>query len=230
MKDKKYIIGIVIIVLTFLVALNPYLIIFSAPVFLVGVIVLWFSKKKTTTKLLWTLLPLALWYPSMNLFFYLSGVIGTATAQKLDFIFPNDFTGKVVIVEKIDCGQEVKKIDGREQLIFPDNGILLYQGEMKDGYINHKYYYADKSGRKKEIPSRYNYMFWEDTKDKPSTSEVGVWLEGMGASTTFPPDDLKDYEFMELIVSSKDSLDKFYDFQYNKKFDSTKIEIMKKCR
>lgn len=230
MKGKKYLIGRVIIVLTFLVAINPYLIIFSAPIFLVGVIILWLSKIKTAIKLLWTFLPLVLWYPSMHLFFYLSGVIGTATAQKLVFIFPADFSGKVVIVEKINCGQAINKIDGREQLIIPDNGILLYQGELKDGYINHRYYYTKKNGYKREIPARDNSMFWDSEMNKTSASEVGVWLEGTGTSTTFPPENLKKYKFMELIVSSKDSLEKFHNFQYGNRFDSTKIEIIKQCK
>jgi hypothetical protein len=82
---------------------------------------------------------------------YLSGVIGTATAQKLDFIFDADFEGKVLVVENIKCGQPVKVVNGREQLFIPKHGILLYQGEIKTGYVNHKYYKITTNKQKAEL-------------------------------------------------------------------------------
>jgi len=230
LKDKKYIIGLTIIILTFFVSLNPYLLIFTVPVFLIGVGLLWFSKTKILTKTLWTVLPLLFWYPSMHLFFYLSGIIGTATAQKLDFNFPDNFKGKAIVVQQIDCGQEILKKDGREQLNFPENGILLYNGKIESGYINHQYFYVTNTGDRKKIPERANYMFWDEVKTKTSSSEVGVWFEGMGMATQIPSDKLSEYKYLEMIVSSKDSLEKYYDFQYNKRTDSLKFEIMKQCR
>jgi hypothetical protein len=38
------------------------------------------------------------------------------------------------------------------------------------------------------------------------------------------------YEYLQMIVSFKDSLEKYYDFHYNKQVDSAKYEIMKRCR
>ena len=213
-----------------MVSLNPYLLIFTVPVFIIGVGLLWFSKTKILTKTLWTVLPLIFWYPSMHLFFYLSGIIGTATAQKLDFNFPDNFKGKAIVVQQIDCGQEILKKDGREQLNFPENGILLYKGKIESGYINHQYFYFTKTGDRTKIPERANYMFWDDAKTVTSSFEVGVWFEGMGMATQFPPDELADYEYLEMVVSSKDSLEKYYDFQYNKLIDSVKFETMKRCR
>lgn len=213
-----------------MVSLNPYLLIFTVPVFIIGVGLLWFSKTKILKKILWTVIPLALWFPSMHLFFYLSGIIGTATAQKLDFNFPDNFKGKAIVVQQIDCGQEIIKKDGREQLNFPENGILLYKGKIESGYINHQYFYVTNTGDRNKIPERANYMFWDDAKTKTSSSEVGVWFEGMGMATQFPPDGLADYEYLDMVVSSKDSLEKYYDFQYNKRIDSIKYETMKRCR
>lgn len=213
-----------------MVSLNPYLLIFTVPAFIIGVGILWFSKTKILAKTLWTVLPLLFWYPSMHLFFYLSGIIGTATAQKLDFNFPDNFKGKAIVVQQIDCGQEIVKKDGREQLNFPENGILLYKGKIESGYINHQYFYVTNTGDRKKIPERANYMFWDDAKTKTSSSEVGVWFEGMGMATQIPADKLSEYKYLEMIVSSKDSLEKYYDFQYNKRTDSLKYEIMKQCR
>ncbi|MEB2781483.1 hypothetical protein U3A58_13865 [Algoriphagus sp. C2-6-M1] len=230
MKDKKYIIGLTIIILTFLVSLNPYLLIFTVPVYLIGVGLIWLSKTKVLQKTLWTVLPGILWYPSFHVFMYSTGTIGTATAQKLDLYFPADFNGKAVIVRQIDCGQEVIIKDGREQLNFPENGILLYKGEIESGYINHQYFYKTATGEINKILERANYMFWDDAKTETSSSEIGVWIEGMGMSTQFPPEGLSDYKFLELIVSSKDSLDKYHDFHYNIRVDSVKFETMKQCR
>jgi len=213
-----------------LVSLNPYLLIFTVPVFLIGVGLLWFSKTKNLNKTLWTALPVILWYPSIHLFFYLSGIIGTATAQKLDFNFPNNFKGKAIVVQQIACGQQILKKDGREQLNFPESGILLYKGKIESGYINHQYFYLTETGDRTKIPERTNYMFWDDAKTVTSSSEVGVWFEGMGMATQFPPDGLANYEYLEMVVSSKESLEKYYDFLYNKRVDSVKYETMNRCR
>ena len=90
---------------------------------------------------------------------YLASSIGTATAQKLDFNFPDNFKGKAIVVQQIDCGQEIIKKDGREQLNFSENGILLYKGKIESGYINHQYFYITKMGDRKKVPERANYMF-----------------------------------------------------------------------
>jgi predicted GNAT family acetyltransferase len=102
---------------------------------------------------------------------------------------------------------------GREQLNFPENGILLYKGKIESDYINHQYFYRKRTGDRTLIPGRANYKFWGDSKIKISTSEVGVWFEGMGMETQLPPDGLADYKYLEMKVSSKDSLEKYYHFQ-----------------
>ena len=52
----------------------------------------------------------------------------------------------------------------------------------------------------------------------------------MGMATQFPPEGFGDYEYLEMIVASKDSLDKYHDFHYNKQVDSIKYETMKRCK
>jgi hypothetical protein len=228
-KDKKYIIGLTIIVLTFLISLNVYFAIYSIPVFIIGVIILWTSKKKIITKILFTIIPIIVWYPSTNAFWYLSGIIGKSNAQKLDFNFPDNFKGAAVVVHQIDCGQDIIKINGREQLNIPENGILLYKGKIEDGYINHQYYYIKKNGLKVKLPERADYMFWDDAKSKTSSSEVGVWIGGVGMETSTSGDS-PNYSFLEMVVLSKDSLEKFYDFERRKRFDSLKYSMIKSCK
>lgn len=220
-------IGKVIIVLTFIASLNPYILIFTVPVFIIGAILVWISNLRTKVKAFWTFLPILLWYPSFYLFMYLSSVVGTATAQKLDFVFPIDFEGKVIVVENMPCGQPVKTENGREQLFIPENGILLYSGELKAGYVNHKYFRLLPNGQKTELPERANYMYFDSEKQKPSTSIEGAWLLGLGNGTNTQGN---HYSYLNLLVASKDSAEKYYEFQYTKNIETLTDSLVNHCK
>ena len=223
-------IGKVIVVLAFITSLNPYFLIFAAPIFIIGTILIWFSKTKILTKTLWTFLPILLWYPSFHLFWYLSGTIGTATAQKLDFIFPSDFEGKAIIIEKMHCGQTKQIINNREQLYIPKNGVLLYQGELNGGYVNHKYYKLNSNGQRIEIPERANYMYFDSEIKKPNSVIIGAWLIGTGKKTMDASKPNTEYSYMDLLVSSKDSSEKYYEFNYAKKFEELADSLVQQCK
>lgn len=158
---------------------------------------------------------------------YLSSVIGTATAQKLDFIFPANFGGKAIIIENMPCGQPVKIENGREQLFIPENGVHLYKVELKDRYVNHKYYRLLPNGQRVELPERANYMYFGSEKQKPDTKAVGAWLLGTGNGTNTKG---KYYSFMDLLVASKDSSDKFYDFKYSNNFVALTDSLINHCK
>ncbi len=68
MKGK---IGITIIIIAYLVSLYPYMFIYIWMLYLVGVVFIWMSDLKLLAKVLWTILPIALWYPGILLFYYL---------------------------------------------------------------------------------------------------------------------------------------------------------------
>lgn len=224
-------IGIGIIVLTFVLsAMSPYILLFTIPAFIIGAALLWFSKRKTFAKILWTVFPIVLWYPSFFLFMYLSGTIGKATAQKFDFIFPKGFKGNVILVGNISCGQPIKIKDRREQLFFPDNGILLYQGDVKMGYVNHKYYYKLDNGELQILPDRASYMYFDDNKTPPPTNLVGVWLGGTGSTTNMEDEPTIEYSSINLTVDSKDSIESFrYDFQHQKQFEKLTNSLIRDC-
>ncbi|SIR50565.1 hypothetical protein SAMN05421545_3963 [Pontibacter lucknowensis] len=165
----------------------------------------------------------------MQLFFYLSGTIGTATAQKIDMVFPADFKGRAIIVSEMPCGQPIKIVDGREQLIFPDNGILLYQGEIKTGYINHNYYFLSPNGVRIEIPKRELYMYWDNEPNKPDSTITGIWLGGMGSTHINSPKPETDYSYMFLTVASKENRDDYFDFHYLKAFENETDSLVQNC-
>ena len=223
-------IGKVIIVLTFIASLNPCLLVFTIPTFIIGAILIWTSKLKILIKTLWTILPIFLWYPGFSLFMYLSGLIGTETSQKLDFIFPASFEGKVIVVEKMPCGQPKKVNNDREELFIPKNGVLLYQGELKTGYVNHKYYRLQNNGQKIELTERASYMYFDNEKNKPNTSITGAWLIGTGSKTINEPKPIVEYSYMELLVSSKDSSSKYYEFNYTNNFESLTDSLVRQCK
>lgn len=228
MKNNSKI-GIGIIIIGFLISLNPYWLIIAIPIFLIGVVLLILSNKSRLEKVLWTIIPIALWYPGMFLFMYLIGNIGTAMAQKIDFIFKEDFEGKAMVIYNMKCGQEVYKIDEREQLEIPENGILLYKGEIKSGYINHNYYFEDKIGVKTKIPERANHMYFESSELKPDKSIVGVWLGGMGNKSINLPKPEVEFKYITLTVSSADSIGKYSEFHYSKNFEAISDGLVQNC-
>lgn len=216
--------------IAFIASLNPYFLIITVPLFIIGVVLIWLSAIETSSKNLWTALPVILWYPSFLLFMYSSGIIGTRLAQKLDFIFPKDFKGQVMIIEKMKCGQPKMIIDGREQLIIPKNGILLYQGELKQGYVNHKYYQLLSNNKRIELPERANHMYFSDEKSPPDSTTTGVWLSGTGSGTLYPQKENINYRFMYLLVASKEESNKFYEFNYMKTFEKLAETLIIKCK
>lgn len=223
-------IGVGIIVLTFfLSALSPYFLIFTIPIFLIGTTLLWFSKKKTVAKILWTIIPLLLWYPAFFAFVFLSGTVGKATAQKFDFIFQKGFKGNVIVVGDISCGQPIILKNDREQLFIPNNGILLYQGKVETGYVNHRYYYQISDDSLLPLPERANYMYFDSEKNHPPKNIVGVWLGGTMTRTSYEPKPTIEYSSMTLSVDSKDSIGLRYDFQAEKKFENLTDSLIRDC-
>ena len=127
------------------------------------------------------------------------------------------------------CGQPLNIVNGREQLFIPKNGVLLYQSELKTGYVNHKYYRLQPNGQKLELSERANYMYFDNEKAQHSTSAIGAWLLGTGSKILNEPKPLVEYSYMNLLVSSKDSTDKYYEFNYNKNFESLTDSLVRKC-
>ncbi len=196
------------------------MLIYTVPVFVIGLVFLWISKHRRKTKIIWSLLPIVFWYPCFLASMFITSTIGTTTAQKFDFIFEKDFKGKAVIIEKMPCGQEVILKNDREQLIIPKNGILLYQGVFETGYVNHKYYRKLNEVDVEELPRRSYSMYFESELNPPPKNDIGVWHEGTGTKNIYFPKPAIEYKPMSVIVSSSDSLNKYSEFQLNKEFES----------
>ncbi len=220
-------IGKILILGVLLLSWNLYLIFFTIPAFLIGVLLIWSNKKNIRSNLLWTFIPPVLWYPLGFIFLYLISAIGFSRAQKLDLIFPQNFRGTVTIVGQMPCGQKEIKKNGREQLFIPGNGIVLYQNKLAYGYVDHHYYF-DLGDSLISIPERHNYMYFDSEKNPPPKGTVGVWLGGMGNKTFSKPN--LYYEYMSLTVASKDSFDKYSDFKVTRQFEELTDSLVSACK
>lgn len=220
--------GIVLIIIGFAVSINPYWILFAIPIFIVGSIVLWTTSRTIFQKALWTIVPLLIWYPSMNLFLYANAELGKWNAQKIDFIFPDKFYGRVVIVTNCPCGQGIQKNGQREQIIIPENGILLYKGKIKTGYMDYNYYTKDSSDNKKLIPRLADHMFSDEIQNETSSKLIGVFPGEMGSVSNFIGG--KNYQYLALTITSYDSLETFREFKYLETFRESVDSVVANCQ
>lgn len=217
-------IGITLIILSFVAAMNPYFLIYAIPVFSAGALFIWLSKRKLKTKVLWTMIPLLAWYPAMLLFLLAYTAIGKANAQKLDFIFEEDFRGRVIVISNSPCGQKVVIKDGREQLYIPENGILLYQGEIEAGIIDHRYFRRTNQGKLIPIPENHARK-----EGDPEPHVVCVWLGGIVTGHVAIPKPAIDYVGLMMAVASADSVDTYYEHFADKTFREQTHDIVREC-
>jgi hypothetical protein len=150
--------------------------------------------------------------------------------QKLDFIFPAGFTGYTIVVNHQKCGQKVVVKDKREQLFIPQNGILLYNGSVKPGLVDHRYFYRIKPDSLIPIPELAMYKFYLDSNNLPPNQITGVWLGGMGTKSVFVPKPAIEYTYMTLFVDSKDSFEVHHSFFSEKYFEELTDSLVRDCK
>jgi hypothetical protein len=205
-----YKIGLVLTILSWLVCLNPYWIIFAGPVFLSGLFIVWLSKARLKAKLLTTILPLLLWYPGLVSLMFL----GSKRMTPEIFLIPNDFRGTITLIYNEPCGQTIPKVDGRLIYKIPDNGVMILKNVFETGIIDQEYYFVDDNWNKIEkipilIQQDYNEKYTlEKNKNEPPRNKVGLFLLGTGSGSTFMN---YNFRFHMMAVDSWDS----FRVQYN---------------
>jgi hypothetical protein len=202
---KIYKTGLILTILSWLACLNPYWIIFTGPIFIVGLLFVWYSKTKLKIKLLTTILPLLLWYPGMLAFFSITSKHMTPET----FLVPKDFRGQITLIYKERCGQTISKVEGRLIYKIPDNGVLILTNEFETGIIDQEYYFVDDKWNKiGKIPQLIQQDFNEDytlekNKNEPPRNKVGIFLLGSGGGSTLKNE---NYNFHMMAINSWDSL------------------------
>ena len=223
---NSYKIGLSITLISWLVCLNPYWIIFGGPFFLIGIIIIWFSSADLKSKLLSTILPIILWYPGLLGFISL----GAKHMTPETFLVPKDFRGQITLIYEESCGETIPKVNGRLIYKIPDNGVLILANKFETGIIDQEYYFVDNNWNKTEkIPSLIQQDFNEDytlekNKNEPPRNKVGLFLLGTGSGSTFKNN---DYKFHMMAVNSWDS----FRVQINSGiFDTLVDSLLFQCR
>jgi hypothetical protein len=152
LKDKAYNIGLILIIASCIACIvSYYLLIFGIPTFLVGVTLIFLSKRDIKTKLITTIIPLLLYFPLTFLFL---SIYNYSTPKTI--LIPQNFNGTLRIVYEEECGSNYEKKDGDRILRFPPNGILVLNEDF-DGSVNYHYYLVDELGNRTEINQILDY-------------------------------------------------------------------------
>lgn len=179
MTSKLFNIGIVIVSVSFIASiLSFYLLYFTIPMFIIGVILIIFSQKSKLHKIIAILLPILLYLPCTALFLWIYNY-----SKPKVFLIPKGYNGVLRVVYEEPCGSEILKQDGKEIYVFPENGLLILRNEF-DGIINHTFYYVDKEGKRTLINQS---SFAEDN----SFTKYKYPLVSSGSSGAIYLDDIK---------------------------------------
>jgi len=227
MKDKAYIFGLILVILSFIAStISYYLIIFAIPIFIIGAIAIFFSKKKLAIKLITVIIPLVLYLPSTYLFLSLYGRTTPVT-----FLIPADYEGQFCVVYGEKCGANPTYENGRMVLNIPYNGIIIIQPKFETGIVNHEYYLVNKNGSRKKINALMDYK-------QRTTESPGVLLGGSGSMAGAMPDGSSSSEsplaihFTDFTVYNKDTTEKDERVEYRlqQRFDSLTNALVNACR
>jgi len=236
-NDIKYISGIVLLTigaigLTFM----AFFMFIGLPIFLIGLILLLLSKKTLKQKLI----TIAVFSACIFLFWFIwnrSKTIGPET-----FNIPDEYRGKVVIIFKPGCGEQLLNTDEGYIYEIPNDGILVLDKELKTGFIDHSYKYIKSNGKTIEIPMMDVRDFneeWTLTKNpnEPSRDKLGVFHWGRTGSIG----DLVDangkvlnkddqYKFQEFYISTYNELKDKFGFKYGQEFDERINQKLEHCK
>jgi len=222
LKQTAFYIGLTLVAISFIACVvSFYLLVFGIPTFLLGVILIFLSNQTIKTKLLTTLIPLALYLPSTFLFLY---VYNYSTPKTI--LIPKDFDGTLRVVYEEKCGSNYDKIDGVKTLTFPKNGILILNEDF-DRHINYNYYLVDKLGNKTKIPQIL--AFRDKGQKRPCVLVGGSGTIGQTIEANSTNQEEKEITFSEFYVYNEDTVDR-NDFKSQQKFDSLTTAIVNQCR
>ncbi|XAZ82045.1 hypothetical protein A6C57_27255 (plasmid) [Fibrella sp. ES10-3-2-2] len=196
-----------------------YLYLIPLWIFLLGVVLIWFSESSLKRKITWSLTPV-LMFGIYQLLWY---QFNKAPAET--FIIQRGFKGKIHIHFNERCGQKPEEENHRRLYKIPSNGILLSQFSDKQGFIDQQYYLADNTGKRTLLPQLdvqdYNEEWTrEKNPHEPSRDILGVFHAGRVSSDGM-------YEF---YVCTHRQLTDSLDFEYDKQFELKEQKAIELCR
>jgi hypothetical protein len=222
MKDKIYLTGFVLIVISFLACvISYYLVIFAFPFFLIGALFVFFSRTTIKRKLLTIFLPILLWIPTSISFLFLYGLT-TAETYLIPVSVKKGF--RVVYGEK--CGIEPKYEKGRRLMIIPENGILIIKSKGESGWINHEYYVVDLDGNKRKVGDVGLGLLGSNKNDSSLVKSFGTGV--MSGVYSNKPYNIHYSDF--IIKNNINDSDFMGDFISDRTIDSLTRILVERCR
>ena len=221
-KNKIFVFALILIIigagLTTFIPYLLYIYFFPFVIFIIGVIILWLTKKNKQTKILWTLCPILISFSYLFLWKWYN------TTEPETFLIPEDYRGNVMIVFNSKCGKEIEYENGRRIYKIPKDGILLTKFKDEQGFINQEFYLIDKSGNRKlikELDIRDFNEEWttEKNKKEPSRDKLGIFNAGRTYSDGNSSFCISKYKDLEKL-----------DFKYEQKYDSIMNRKISNCK
>jgi len=202
-------IGIVLLILGFLIPFFIYFgFIIGLPVYIIGIIILFFGALKIKHKLLWILTPLILFHPTHKAASSISTYF--SDTQKVDLILPSDFKGKAIIIDNTDFGQKFEKKFRREQITFDKNGIAFYPTELEMDISKFRVFIKQKNGDLKQIllsSEKTSLLSYGESRFEKTVETENKYIPynfvQIGESFNERNYSAKRYELIELIKEGK---------------------------
>jgi len=242
MTDKTsnilYYSGLILLAIgAFRLTFAAFFAIIGLPVFIVGIILTLVSLKRTWKQ---RLIPIGIFIIGILAFWPIWREINSVGPET--FLIPENYKGQVNIIFKEGCGTKLQKTDEGIVYKIPNDGILIIDNELKTGFIEHRYFYVDKEGKRTEIPKMDVRDFneeWtlEKNPNEPPRDKLGIFHWGRTGSIGSIINDKgevtnkdEQYDFLEFYVSTYTDLTEKFGFKYEQKFDSIKTERLKICK
>jgi hypothetical protein len=123
--NLKFIFGIILIVCGWIICFDIFLLIIGLAFFILGTILVMFSKKSLLVKSITVGIPILLWFIGFELILH-----EINKPERITILIPENFSGEFRIVEGEKNGIVPTEENGRTTLKIPPNGILISQAHL----------------------------------------------------------------------------------------------------
>ncbi len=145
-SNLKFILGIFIMLCGWIICFDVFLLIIGIPFFLIGMLLVFLSKKSIAVKIITVAIPIVLWWIGFEIILH---EINKKTPVTL--LIPENFKGQVRVVYGEMNGVVPQKENGRMLLAIPENGILIVQPFLESGLDDIEYYAVDSKNQRTRI-------------------------------------------------------------------------------
>lgn len=242
MTDKTskilYYSGLILLVIgSFGLTFAAFFAIIGLPIFVIGIVLVLASLKKTWKQ---RLVPIGLFILGIVAFWPIWRAINTVGPET--FLILENYRGQVNIIYKNDCGVQLEKTEEGLVYVIPEDGILIINDKQKYGIIDHKYFLVDQNGNRTELPKMDVRDFneeWttEKNPNEPPRDKLGVFHWGRTGSTGIIRNENgietnqdEHYTFKEFYISTYSNLTDKFNFKYEREFDSVRDSKVKDCK